>query len=110
MSVKRLEENPLLTPADLAPTREGLRVHCTLNPAAVSVGNETILLVRVGEQPIPDRPDRILTVVYDANADDVRTVSIPRDDPELDDSDPRRIFHRGRLLLQLPLQGWHLIL
>ena len=48
--LQRLAENPLLTPEDLSAARDDLEVMCTLNPAAVKFGNETLLLVRVGEK------------------------------------------------------------
>ncbi len=97
--MKRLDANPLLTPDDLPPSREGLEVFCTLNPAAVRVGEETLLLVRVGEKPVDEGDDYVATVIYDPEARDVRVIRIPRDDPDLDLSDPRKILYRGRLLL-----------
>ena len=51
MAVRRLDANPLLRPSDVKPTRDDLEVVCTLNPAAVRVDDEVLLIVRVGEQP-----------------------------------------------------------
>jgi len=98
VSLERLEVNPLLTPADVAPTQPGLEVLCTLNPGAVRFGDETILLVRVAERAV--QADEAITILYyDAQADRLTTRSIPKDDPDLDLSDPRKVLHRGKVLL-----------
>jgi len=97
--LERLAENPLLRPEDVPPTRADLEVYCTLNPAAVQVGDETILLVRVGERPAEQAGRDIAVCVYDASDGQVKIVRIPRDDPQLDATDPRKIMYRGRLLL-----------
>lgn len=98
MPLERLEANPLLRPDDVAPTRDDLEVFCTLNPAAVRVGGEILLLVRVGERAA-DQTDSIATVYFDPEAGRVRLRRLRRDDPELDSSDPRWHMYRGRMLL-----------
>src|SRR6056297_3537746 len=97
--MKRLEENPLLSPEDLQPTQEGLEVYCTLNPAAVRFNDEILLLVRVGERPIEHPANGVATVVYNAETDRAEIVEISKDDPDFDDSDPRKFTYRGRTLL-----------
>jgi len=98
MTLERLDANPLLSPADVCPTRDGLSVLCTLNPASVRFGDETLLLVRVGEQaPQPD--GFVAALYYDAQADDLSVRHIPLDDPELDATDPRKYHYKGRTLL-----------
>jgi predicted GH43/DUF377 family glycosyl hydrolase len=47
----RLANNPILTSADVAPSQAALEVVSVFNAAAAQVGNETILLLRVGECP-----------------------------------------------------------
>jgi predicted GH43/DUF377 family glycosyl hydrolase len=97
--MKRLDANPLLTPEDVNPTREDLAILCTLNPAAVRVGDEILLLVRVGEMPA-DVPDGHVTAAICDNPD--REIEIRHfrcDDPDIDIPDPRTFSHRGRMLL-----------
>jgi len=96
--LRRLDENPLLTPADVQPTRDDLKVLCTLNPAAVRLGDERLLLVRVGESP-PQEPGYVAYLQYDAEVGRVRVERIARDDPELDTTDPRGYLYSGRMLL-----------
>ncbi|HUS92731.1 MAG TPA: glycoside hydrolase family 130 protein [Phycisphaerae bacterium] len=96
--LKRLDANPLLTPDDLAPTRDGLEVMCTLNPGAVRFGDETLLLVRVGERA-PNEPGYVCYVRYDPDAGETTVCRIAEDDPDLEVTDARGYFLRGRMLL-----------
>ena len=96
--MRRLRENPLLTPADVQPTNESLTVLCTLNPAAVRVGGEVLLLVRVGESP-PEEPGCVAHLYYDADAGETKVGRISRDDAGLEIRDARKYSYRGRMLL-----------
>lgn len=98
MTLERLDANPLLTPADLAPTLDELEVLCTLNPAAVRFGDEILLLVRVGERA-PDTNGAVASLYYDGDSVDLKVRYIPRDDPYLEITDGRGYFLRGRMLL-----------
>ena len=96
--LRRLDANPLLTPEDLAPTREDLRVLCTLNPAAVRFGDQRLLLVRVGEQA-PDERDYVTYLYFDHGDGVVKTGRIAKDDPDLTCPDGRGYHYRGQMLL-----------
>jgi predicted GH43/DUF377 family glycosyl hydrolase/glycosyltransferase involved in cell wall biosynthesis len=122
--VDRVEENPLLTPAEVEPSQPGLEVLSTINPGVASLGDETILLVRVAERPRRDldlpadarmvdlsgpeprltalpgglRSDQLIGMTFfDSEQDPPRTVIgfVPRDLPGLDLSDPRTIRYRS---------------
>ena len=47
----RLDNNPILTSADVTPSQAALEVVSVFNAAAAQVGDETILLLRVAERP-----------------------------------------------------------
>lgn len=47
----RLPENPILTAADVSPSLPGLEVVSVFNAAAARLGDEVVLLLRVGERP-----------------------------------------------------------
>ena len=47
----RLDNNPILTSADVAPSQAALEVISVFNAAAAQVADETILLLRVAERP-----------------------------------------------------------
>ncbi|MCK5114737.1 MAG: glycoside hydrolase family 130 protein [Phycisphaerae bacterium] len=96
--LKRLPENPLLTPQDLAPTRDDLEILCTLNPAAVKFGDETLLLVRVGEKT-RDEKDYVAYVYYDDESGEVKVGRYRKDDPDMQCPDGRGYYYRGRMVL-----------
>ena len=98
MKLNRLDANPLLTPSDLAPTRDDLEVYCTLNPGAVRVGDEVLLLVRVGER-VPPSDDAVSSLRYNAEADELEVRRYSRNDPRLDRGDSRAWHYDGRLVL-----------
>ena len=126
----RLTQNPLVTPADVAPSHPAMEVISTINPAAAKVGDETVLLVRVAERPRLDGPipdgaqladlsgddptlsplpagfthDQLVGLpILDLDADppQVRPAYVPKDTPGVDLSDPRTLRYRD------PTDGHH---
>ncbi|MGA8014316.1 MAG: glycosyltransferase [Candidatus Dormiibacterota bacterium] len=121
---RRLAQNPILTPADVAPSLPGLEVVSVCNAAAARVGDEVVLLLRVGERPLvgaappadaltldlaapepelkPLRPgyaaSEVIGIAFldtEHAPNRVVPVFIPRDTPGLDLSDPRAIRYRN---------------
>ena len=45
MAIERFDCNPLITPADVPPTQEGLAVYCTINAGATWLGDEAMELL-----------------------------------------------------------------
>jgi predicted GH43/DUF377 family glycosyl hydrolase/glycosyltransferase involved in cell wall biosynthesis len=122
--VDRLPDNPLITPADVQPTQPGFEVVSTINPGVATLGEQTILLVRVAESPRADAPipddapmldlagpeprlvempeniprDRLVGVAFldlERHPPKVAIGYVPRDLPGLDLSDPRSIRYRS---------------
>jgi predicted GH43/DUF377 family glycosyl hydrolase/glycosyltransferase involved in cell wall biosynthesis len=122
--VRRLEQNPLITPVHVPPSQPGFEVISTINPGATLFGDETILLLRVAERPRLDMappedammvdlsgPEPRLTALpptlprdqligmafFDMVQQPARVVLgyLPRDLPGLDLSDPRTIRYRN---------------
>ncbi len=120
---ERLRENPLITPADVAPSQPGFEVLSTINPGTATLGGEVVLLVRVAERPRRDAvptedammvdltgpeprlvplpsgisADRLIGMAFfDPTRHPARVVLgfVPRDLPGLDLSDPRSIRYR----------------
>jgi beta-1,2-mannobiose phosphorylase / 1,2-beta-oligomannan phosphorylase len=96
--LQRLSANPLLSPEDVRPTRDGLEVLCTLNPAAVRFGGQTLLLVRVGER-LPDEPRWVTYLYRDPDFDELQVGRYRKDDPDLSTPDGRGYFYRGKMVL-----------
>lgn len=117
----RVGSGPLLTRLDVPSVREGFEVQAVLNPAAVRVGDETVLLMRVAERPRTDidppsdarsldlsglhqkvvplppgyrKEDVVPIAVADPESESLRHIAVylPRDLPGLDTSDPRGVI------------------
>ncbi len=99
--VERFPENPLLRPEQVTPSREGWEVIGTLNPGAIRVGEEILLLVRVAERPPPSNPGELVAPVLDVHSDppQLLTLRFPRYDPEMVAVDPRFFGYRGQVYL-----------
>lgn len=57
VAVTRFPDNPLVTPGDVAPSNEGLRVAGVFNGAVAVHEGRTYALLRVAETPIDSSPD-----------------------------------------------------
>jgi len=90
---KRFPQNPILTPADIRPSAEGMKVECLLNPGAFRFGNKTWLLLRVAERP-EQTPGKLTLPVYDESGK-VKILEFDHNDPKLDMTDPRVILYDG---------------
>ena len=117
----RLRGNPLIQPADVEP-QPGFEVISTINPGVATVGDETVLLVRVTERPKPEpgvdarmvdlsgsdprlvplpgglRPEQLIGMAFFDHQQEPPKIVIgyvPRDLPGLDLSDPRTIRYRN---------------
>jgi predicted GH43/DUF377 family glycosyl hydrolase len=117
----RLRDNPLIKPGDVEP-QPGFEVISTINPGVATVGDETILLVRVTERPRPEpgpdarmvdlsgpeprlvplpsglRPEQLIGMAFFDHQQEPPQIVIgyvPRDLPGLDLSDPRTIRYRN---------------
>jgi beta-1,2-mannobiose phosphorylase / 1,2-beta-oligomannan phosphorylase len=88
----RFPQNPLLTPQDIQPSTPGLKVECLLNPAAFRFDGRVWLLLRVAERP-EQTPGVISFPVLDNGT--IRIQEFSKNDPRLDDSDPRVINFDG---------------
>ena len=107
MKLRRLDDNPLLTPADLKPTRDDLEVYCTLNPGAIRFGDEILLLVRVGERAAPD-DETVANLSFDMATGEVLVRRYRRDDPDMDSRDSRAFgpIHRGQIRGKVWFRYW----
>jgi predicted GH43/DUF377 family glycosyl hydrolase len=92
---KRFANNPILRPADVIPSVPGLKIECLLNPGAFKYQGRTGLLLRVAERP-PQSDTSVSTPVIDPTAPaGVSIVTVSREDPELEITDPRLFTWKG---------------
>lgn len=100
MKVERFPENPLVTPADVPPSRPDFDVICAFNAGVARYKDEVILLLRVAEMATSD--ERTLRVpILKCGVDNVgiEVLEFRRDDPLVDFSDPRAIRLQEDVLL-----------
>lgn len=88
----RFDQNPLLSPTDLKPSREGLEIACLLNPGVFTFQDKTWLLVRVAERP-KQKPNMISFPVLKGSG--IEIIEIAADDIDLVATDPRVINYKG---------------
>jgi len=68
---KRYANNPIFTPASIAPSRADFEVIGVFNAGAIQYGEEILLLLRVAERPLQNDPEHYLAPVYDVEKDEI---------------------------------------
>jgi predicted GH43/DUF377 family glycosyl hydrolase len=89
---ERFPENPILSPADIAPSQPGLKVQCLLNPGAFRFAGRVWLLLRVAERP-EQKPGRTSFPIMEDGVIRIREFS--NQDPRLRLDDPRVVAFDG---------------
>ena len=108
MSVlKRISDDPVINPSDIAPSRPDLEVVGVFNPAACLVDDEIVLILRVAEAAVPE-PGRVKVpvVTHDGGRAEISVKSWKTEDlAHLDLSDSRHFILEGtRYLSSLSLR------
>jgi len=89
---RRAPENPIITPAHVAPSRADFEVVGVFNPAAIAHGDHVVLLLRVAEAP-KVAPNEVAAPVWERG--EIVVKRWRRDAPGLDLSDARAISIDG---------------
>jgi predicted GH43/DUF377 family glycosyl hydrolase len=89
---KRFSENPLLSPSDISPSHQDLKIACLLNPGVFRFDDKIWMIIRVAERP-EQRGDTISFPILTETGVDI--MNIPIDDPELNAKDARVIKYKG---------------
>lgn len=96
---RRFASNPLVTPADVPPSRPDLTVKCAFNPGAFRYQGRIGMLMRVAEFA-PSDAQYVRTPVVDPSVDGgIGIAEFRRDTPGLDCSDPRLFEVNGTTYL-----------
>jgi Predicted glycosylase len=93
MQVYRYPENPLITPADVPPSRPDFEVLCAFNAGVAKHGDEIILLLRVAERAVSnDSVARVPVLKCDPGKEPCLEIyEFQKSDPMIDFNDPRVI-------------------
>ncbi|WP_218017989.1 glycoside hydrolase family 130 protein [Sphingomonas azotifigens] len=95
--LKRWPGNPIVTPGDVRPSREGWKVDGAFNAGVVQCGEETILLLRIAESVAGTDPSEVQVPVLEEHGG-MWTCAVRgfrADDPAYDFSDPRMVRLRA---------------
>ena len=91
--------NPLITPADVNPSAEGMEVLCAFNAGATIYQGKTLLLVRVAERPVPETGWLSTAFLDPENPAKYRILRVKLDDPELEFTGSLAFAYKGKLFL-----------
>ncbi len=91
--MERHKANPLIVPKDVKASNAAYQVLGAFNPAATSFKKETILLLRIAENCVPEK-DYVTIPFYDVNG--ANTIRIRKDDKDLTFKDTRGYFYKGK--------------
>lgn len=89
----RYAHNPILSPEDLRPSRESMKIECLLNPGVFGYDGKIWLLVRVAERPAQVEGEVSFPLLDAENR--ITVMRVPASSPDLDLSDPRVINYKG---------------
>lgn len=91
MNVKRFEENPLITPKDVPPSRNDFEVLSVFNPGVTKFGDEILLLMRVAERPKHGdlRVVKVPVLNCECETPEIAVHEFRHDDATCDFHDPR---------------------
>lgn len=91
--MKRYENNPIITPADVKPSRDDFEVVCVFNCGVTRFKDEILLLMRVAEVPKNDDPDNVfLAPMLDDKTDELIIRAFDKNDKSIDFSDSRFVI------------------
>lgn len=92
---ERHPANPLITPGSVRPSRPDFEIIGTFNAGAAIFHDEVVLLVRVAERPIHPHDGQVLSPQFTPEGE-LQVITIERDDPNYDTSDPRLVIDKRK--------------
>lgn len=93
MLVERFDENPLIGPEDVVPSRGDYEVVGAFNPGAVVYGDEVLLLLRVAERPKDKAEDEQVAPILNPETGEIELFRVKNDDPGITDIPDSRSFY-----------------
>lgn len=99
MAVKRFAENPIITPADVTPSRDDFEVVGAFNAGVTKFNGQVLLLMRVAERPIDKSPDEEVAPIYNPQTGEVDILRVAHSDNDLEIPDPRIFSYKGKTYL-----------
>ncbi len=98
--IQRLKENPLITPADVPPSRPDYEVVGAFNPGAIRYKDEILLLLRIAERPKDNAPGRQVAPILNPQTGQIQPFIVKNSDPDITDiPDSRSFSYKGQMFL-----------
>ncbi|MDH4201807.1 MAG: glycoside hydrolase family 130 protein [Phycisphaerae bacterium] len=101
MLVERSPENPIITPADVPPSRDDYEVVGAFNPGATIFNdNILLLLLRVAERPKDKADDEQVAPILNPDTGELELLRVKNDDPNITDiPDSRSFYYKDEMFL-----------
>lgn len=97
--VKRCPQNPIITPADVKPSRPDFEVVCVFNCGVIRHQDDVLLLLRVAERVKSTDPAKTCVPYYETEQGSVIVKCFAKNDPTIDYSDSRFVYTKDRIYL-----------
>lgn len=97
--IKRLSDNPLISPSDVLPWQKDFEVIGTFNAGVTRYGDEIFLLIRVAERPRDVDSKFAVAPIWNAERGQINLFRVRRDDIDFAQEDERTFCHRGQYYL-----------
>ena len=100
MLVERYKSNPIITPADVPPSRDDYEVVGAFNPAATIFKDEILLLLRVAERPKDKADDEQVAPILNPETGELEHFRLKNNDSRITDiPDSRSFYVNGEMML-----------
>ena len=100
MLVERFPENPIITPADVPPSRDDYEVVGAFNPGATIFNDTILLLLRVAERPRDKAADEQTAPILNPDTGEIVLFRVKNDDPNITDiPDSRSFYYNDEMFL-----------
>ena len=99
MLVERFEQNPIITPNDVPPSRDDYEVIGAFNAGVTVYKNQTLLLMRVAERPKAKNDTEQIAPILDPATQTIKLFKIPNDHPDVEIPDSRSFYYKGKMFL-----------
>ncbi len=99
MEVNRFEQNPIITPGDVVPSRSDYEVVGAFNAGVIKFANQTLLLLRVAERPKGMSLENEVAPILNPDTGEIEYLTVPHGDPDLEILDTRAFLYKAKLYL-----------
>jgi predicted GH43/DUF377 family glycosyl hydrolase len=99
MLVTRLNENPLIEPKDIRPSRDDYEVVGAFNAGATRYKGRTILLLRIAERPKDKEGHEEVAPILNPATGKIDLLRVNRIDPDFQPGDNRVFYYKDKMYL-----------